>query len=500
MSATFVLPLLEQALSRLNDVVLITEAEPTERPGPRIVFVNAAFERMTGYTAQEVIGLTPRILQGPRTDPQVLRQLREALHAWQSLRVSLTNYHKNGTPFDVEFEVIPIPDAEGWFTHWVSIQRDITHRRLAEQVIRNASTLDELGAGICYELCEYTAAHVVLWRMRPRGQRHWHVLQAGVERLVDAQLLEADETCRVVPLPTSGELEVQLVLWHRTTPFGEAQCALAEAVAERAAPAADRLYAVLRQQRLANALRQSEKLEAIGRLSGGIAHDFNNLLTVVLGNVEYLQSIVPASDEVTGICNDITQASMRARTLVQRLLDFGRQRVPSVQPFAVDSVIASATALLERTLASPIHLTTAVEAPAPIVLGDPALLEQVLVNLVLNARDAMVSMVRPEPGEIRVVAVREVITQIGQDGYMAALPPGRYVAIDVMDEGPGMTDEVRERAFDPFFTTKPIGALGVGAGLGLSSAFGAVAMMGGTIRLENIEPHGLRVRVLVPSA
>jgi PAS domain S-box-containing protein len=499
-SATSVLPLLEQALSCLNDVVLITEAEPTEKPGPRIVFVNAAFERMTGYSAHEVIGQTPRILQGPRTDPQVLMQLRDALRAWKSLRVSLTNYHKDGTPFDVEFDVVPIPDAEGWFTHWVSIQRDVTHSRLADEVIRNASTLDELGAGVCHELCEYAAAHAVLWRMRPRGQRHWHVLQAGVECVLDAQLLEADETCRVVALPTSGDLEVQLVLWHRTAPLSEAQCALAEAVADRAAPAADKLYAVLRQQRLASALRQSEKLEAIGRLSGGIAHDFNNLLTVVVGNVEYLHSIVPVSDEVTGICNDITQASERARTLVQRLLDFGRQRVPTVQPFAVDGVISTASALLERTLASPIRLTTAVEAPSPIVLGDPAMLEQVLVNLVLNARDAMVSMVRPEPGEIRVVAVRETITQTGQDGYMASLPPGRYVAIDVMDEGPGMTDEVQERAFDPFFTTKPLGALGVGAGLGLSSAFGVVAMMGGTIRLENMQPHGLRVRVLVPSA
>lgn len=500
MPTTFVLPLLQQALARLNDVVLITEAEPTSFPGPRIQYVNEAFERITGYTADEVIGKSPRMLQGPRTNAEVLTRLRTALHAWKSERVMLTNYRKDGTPFDMEFEVVPIADERGSYTHWVSVQRDVTTSTLAGEIIRTASSLDELGAGICFELREYVAATTVVWRMRPHGQRHWHVLQAGQTLPFDAQLMMPGEHCVLVPVQTSGALEVELLLWHEFRPFTEEQQALTEAVARRAAPATERLYALLQQQRLIAALHQSEKLEAIGRLAGGIAHDFNNLLTIVVGNIEYLQSIMPAADEVTTVCNDVTRATARASTLVQRLLDFGRQRVPSAHPFPVDGVIASATALLERTLGAPITIATAVEAPVPIVLGDPALLEQVLVSLILNARDALRNMMQPERGEIRVVAVRDYVESSRQEGYAAALPPGRYVAIDITDDGPGMTDDVRDKAFDPFFTTKPMGAVGASNGLGLSTAYGIVAIMGGTIRLQNVVPHGLNVRIILPAA
>lgn len=496
MSAAVPLPLLQEALARVSDVVLITEAEPKARPGPRIVFVNAAFERMTGYTAAEVLGETPRILQGPRTDARVLQALSGALARWEPMRVQVTNYRKNGVPFDVEFDVTPIPDERGWYTHWVSFQRDVTYSSVGGAVILQAHTLDELATGLCTELREYLGADGVAWCMRTAGQP-WHVLSDGGLEITDVGAVEAGDHVLRVPLTTAGELEVHLVASSATHPFDAYQRGLLAAVAARATPAADRLYAVLQRERMAAALRQSEKLEAIGRLAGGVAHDFNNLLTVMMGNAEFLQALTPSTPETAPLFGDFQRAALRARELVQHLLVFARKRRIEQEPVALDGAIEGAVALLERSTADVLHITTAVETPPPVAIGDTGMLEQVLVNLVLNARDAIAGTSRQSPGEVRIVAARASVLAPTPGASGNVLPAGRYVAIDVIDDGPGMPEEVRRRAFDPFFTTKPTGA---GVGLGLSSAYGAVTAMGGTIELADVVPHGTRARILLPAA
>jgi len=130
--------LLEAAIANLNDVVLITEAEPFDEPGPRIVYVNDAFERHTGYSREEALGRTPRMLQGPDTQQSELRRMSRALKAWQPVRVELTNYTKTGQQYWVEIEIVPIANDKGWYTHWVSVQRDITHRKAAEIALTNS--------------------------------------------------------------------------------------------------------------------------------------------------------------------------------------------------------------------------------------------------------------------------------------------------------------------------------------------------------------------------
>jgi PAS domain S-box-containing protein len=163
------LPLIEQALSSLNDVVLITEAEPFALPGPSIVWVNTAFERMSGYTAVEVIGLTPRILQGPRTSRTELDRLGAALSRWESCRVAVTNYRKDGRPFDVEFDVVPVADERGWFTHWVSMQRDTTLQTVAAAIIARAESVDALVSGVLREAVEYADVDGACWETRAAG-------------------------------------------------------------------------------------------------------------------------------------------------------------------------------------------------------------------------------------------------------------------------------------------------------------------------------------------
>ena len=132
------LQLLENAVSRLNDIVLITEAEPAEEPGPCIVYVNDAFEKHTGYNRDEALGRSPRFLQGPHTDRKELQRITQALKAWQPVRSELINYTKTGDEFWVELDIVPIANAEGWFTHWVSVQRDITQRKAAEKALTDS--------------------------------------------------------------------------------------------------------------------------------------------------------------------------------------------------------------------------------------------------------------------------------------------------------------------------------------------------------------------------
>ena len=138
------LALLKSAISRINDIVLITEAEPIDAPGPRIVYVNDAFERRTGYTREEVIGKSPSLLQGPKTSRAELDRIRTALTAWQPVRAEVVNYTKSGEEFWIELDISPIADATGWFTHWVAVERDITERRFTvNEILRLNSELEE---------------------------------------------------------------------------------------------------------------------------------------------------------------------------------------------------------------------------------------------------------------------------------------------------------------------------------------------------------------------
>lgn len=139
------LRLLEASVARLNDIILITEAEPIDGEGPRIVFVNDAFERRTGYRREEVLGKTPRILQGADTDRRALDRIRNALKQWQPVREELLNYTKSGQPFWIELDIVPIADEKGWYTHWVAVERDVTERRNLENQLRQSQRLESIG-------------------------------------------------------------------------------------------------------------------------------------------------------------------------------------------------------------------------------------------------------------------------------------------------------------------------------------------------------------------
>ncbi len=248
-------------------------------------------------------------------------------------------------------------------------------------------------------------------------------------------------------------------------------------------------------ERVEEALRQSQKMEAIGQLTGGIAHDFNNLLQGISGSLE-LMGIRAAQGHTAEIGRYIETAmrsARRAATLTHRLLAFSRQQVLDPRPTDLNGLVGGMGELFGRTVGPGIRVTTSLtEAPWP-TLCDPNQLENVLLNLVINARDAM-----PDGGELLIETANTVLRDRRgrtKEWPPQDVPPGDYMALSVADTGTGMAPDVLARAFDPFFTTKPMGQ---GTGLGLSMVYGFVQQSGGHVRLRSEPGHGTTVAIYLP--
>ncbi|GAC1036644.1 PAS domain-containing protein [Pseudomonas sp. No.117] len=238
------------------------------------------------------------------------------------------------------------------------------------------------------------------------------------------------------------------------------------------------------------ALRQSQKMEAVGQLTGGIAHDFNNLLTGILGSLELLdlrlrQGRLQDLGRYTGTARS---AAERAAALTHRLLAFSRRQTLDPQPVALAQLVIGLEDLIQRSIGPQIVLEHAADPQLWLTHIDASQLENALLNLCLNARDAM-----PEGGRIRIVLANETLADPQAEQF--TLPAGDYVRLTVGDTGSGMSDEVRARAFDPFFTTKP---LGQGTGLGLSMVHGFVLQSGGEIRIDSAPGEGTQVHLYLP--
>ena len=237
-------------------------------------------------------------------------------------------------------------------------------------------------------------------------------------------------------------------------------------------------------------LRQLQKMEAIGNLTGGIAHDFNNLLTVVLGNLELVQEQVPPDDTIAKRVAAAVAAAHRGADLTHRLLAFSRQQPLQPTRIAVPAQLAEALPMLVRTLGSTIAVEADLAADTWPVDVDASQLDNAVLNLAINARDAM-----PDGGRLSIASRNVVIDE--HDAAEAEMPPGDYVRIAVRDTGTGMPEHVRERVFDPFFTTKPVGK---GTGLGLSMVYGFVKQSGGHVSIESVVGRGTEVALLLPRA
>jgi PAS domain S-box-containing protein len=238
------------------------------------------------------------------------------------------------------------------------------------------------------------------------------------------------------------------------------------------------------------ALRQSQKMEAVGQLTGGIAHDFNNLLTGIMGSLDLVQSLL-ARGQMAGMDRYVAAAMSsagRAAALTHRLLAFSRRQTLDPRRLSPNRLVQGLEELVARTVGPNITLEVALAADAGAILCDASQLENALLNLAINARDAM-----PEGGTLVMQTANAEISPA-----LAAqldMQPGHYVTLAVADTGVGMSPEIAARAFDPFFTTKPIGE---GTGLGLSMIYGFAKQSGGQVRIESREGQGTTVRLYLP--
>ena len=359
-----ILRMLYSAVEQCADLVVITDE------AGKIEYVNPAFEKHTGYSRQEVIGQTPRILKSGEQGPDLYRELWATIRAGDVYRGVLVNRKKSGESFTVEKTITPVRDGEGRVTHFISNDREISERR-----------------------------------------------------------------------------------------------------------------------RLEAALFQAQKMDAIGMLAGGVAHDFNNLLMVISSYAELMQDSVGPDHRLHRNVQEILGAARRAADLTRQLLAFGRKQVQSLRVLDLNASLRDLSKMLPRLMREDIELVLSPQDDLGRVKLDPVQLEQVVMNLAANARDAM-----PAGGRL-TITTRNVELDDDYVHIRTVVPAGHYVMLEVTDTGEGIRPEHLPHIFEPFYTTKEQGK---GTGLGLATVYGIVKQSGGFIWVYSERGMGTTFKIYFP--
>ncbi len=611
------LRLLQACVERMNDVIVVTEAEPIDGDGPRILYVNEAFERHTGYRPHEVLGKTPRILQGPGTQRDVLDRIRANLQRWEPVREEILNYKKNGEEIWLELDIVPVADATGWYTHWISIERNITERKHAAEALRQKDNLLKVG-GRVGKIGGWTAmpsVNAVEWSDEIYAMLDWPRVspptlgeflsifssdsRASFKAALDACIARGTSFDREFQITTcAGELKwVRVVAEPALTEAGHVSGVhgalqdttlmkqVEERLREQAAlldkaqdaiwvlnldgtiafwnRSAERIYGwtadevrnrgarellfnnpnvfdrcqqtvmeqgewvgeiehkthdgkhillvsrwtlvrneaglprsilaintdITHQKLLEQQFLRAQRMESIGTLAGGIAHDLNNVLAPIMMSIELLKGSLPDPDD-QAVLKTIAVSARRGADMIKQVLSFARGVEGKRHEVRIADVLRDLDQILSETISKNISIVSSVAPDLWQVQADPTQLQQVLMNLCVNARDAM-------PGGGRIVILAENMTV---DAHYAAMNiesrVGAYVKIEVEDNGSGIPTDIQERVFDPFFTTKPVGE---GTGLGLATTLAIVKSHGGFVRMYSEVDKGTRFRIYLPA-
>jgi PAS domain S-box-containing protein len=491
-------------------------------PEHRFALINPAYQQLTGH--RDVVGLT----------------VREALPvAGQGFIDLLDNIFVTGQPCIrrnvrvvlqrppggiaetrfLDFVYQPIKDASGKVTSIFVEGSDITERRATEDALRTSETrLRELNANLERQVIERTQARSLTWQLSPdllgalnskgyfeTSNPAWQAVLGWSEEEVASksifELLHPDDvehTRAGFELTLVGQPAIRFANRYRCKDGGYrwiswvgiqednfVYCTGRDITAERAAEA--ELAAAQ------EALRQSQKMDAIGQLTGGIAHDFNNLLTGILGSLDLARRRIAANElgDIPRFMDAASASALRAAALTLRLLAFARRQSLDARPNDINRLVGGMEDLLDRTLGERIELRFIFAPNLWTAFTDANQLENALLNLAINARDAM-----PGGGRLTIETVNVQLDEAYSSLY-EDLQPGDYVEVSVSDTGIGMSPEVLAKAIDPFFTTKPVGE---GTGLGLSVIYGFAKQSRGHLRICSELGHGTTVKLYLPRA
>jgi len=404
----------------------------------------------------------------------------------------------------------PIKGRSGQALGLVGITRDVTERVKTSEALRESeallqqqtrilnSILDGMGDGVIVIgrdgrtlLINKAAARVLGVPVRDVPAANWP--EAYGLYLADGSALVPLEM-NPLQRASDGEPLVQLELRVKNAAVPGATVAITATPLRDPAGEVTGVIALLRdvteQRNLEQQLAQSQKMEAIGKLAGGVAHDFNNLLTVIVGCSELALEDFDSVEARRANVVEVLAAARNASLLTQQLLAFSRRQVVQPKALQLNDIVSNMNSVLRRLIGAEIELTAVLGRDLHQVLADQSQLEQVVLNLVVNARDAM-----PDGGVVRLETDEELVSEAR--AAEIGVKPGRFVSLTVVDTGTGMSEETRLRIFEPFFTTKDASK---GTGLGLSTVYGIVRQSGGHIQVDSAPGQGTEFRVLLPRA
>jgi PAS domain S-box-containing protein len=472
--------------------------------GP-IISWNPGAERCTGYQAADIIGspFSRLFTDDDVKDGRPARALDTAARTGK-FESEGWRLRQDGSPFWAQMTIDPIRDDRGTLIGFAMLMRDITERRAAEQ---------RLGASEeQFRLLVQGVTDYALYMLNPEGRvSSWN---AGAQRIkqytadeiigrhfstfytaADRDKGEPQQALRTARREGRFEKESWRVrkdgtqFWAHVVIdpiYGDDGTIIGFAKITR--DITERRQAQITLDQTREALAHSQKMDAIGQLSGGIAHDFNNLLMVILGSLELAGKRLPDDPRVSPLIANATQAAQRGAALTQRMLAFARHQDLNLRPVDVPVLVRGMTDLLQSSIGPSIRIETQFPLPLSPVHADANQLEMALLNLAVNARDAM-----PDGGSI-VIAARDVKVAAGATENLKA---GNYVCLSVTDTGEGMDRATLARAMEPFFTTKGVGR---GTGLGLSMVHGMTEQSGGRFVLKSRKGRGTTAEMWLPVA
>jgi len=603
------LVLLDTCVSNLSDIVLLTDAA-TGETGPGIVFVNKAFERLTGYSSAETMGLSPRFLQGEKTDHSVLAEIHAAVEKRQPIRRQLINYRKDGTEFWLDIDIVPIFDAAGKCTHFAAIERDITKTKEIEESLNLFRALMERSPDVIevidpqtgryldvnetacrrlgysrQEMLSLCVTDILMTKERP------FPLQANVEEIrktgfktfesrhrrkdgstfpieVNVQYIDLNRGYLVAVVRDITErnraegqiaeqaalldkaqdailvrdLEGKVLFWNKgaermygwtgkevmggnvcdfycpdpqkfqeineqTLSTGEWHGELQHRTKDGRKISVEGRWTLIRDDEghaksvltintditekkgIEARFLRAQRMESIGTLAGGIAHDLNNVLAPIMMSIEILKDTTD-DPQKTIILETIEASARQGADIVRQVLSFARgmegKRV-EVQP---KHLLKDLETIIKNTFPKNIRLRFSIPNDTWTILGDPTQVYQVLLNLCVNARDAM-----PDGGSL-TVNVENCVLDEHHSAMSIETKPGRYLHVSVIDSGMGIPQDTVDKIFEPFFTTKD---LNKGTGLGLSTVMAIVKSHGGNISVYSEPGKGATFNVYLPS-